>query len=123
MRRMMPIASLVLLLGTAAYASNVHLKPPSSAPSFIDGGLVLTASGALAGLGNADIVINITALTDATSTCKNSGGNQAPGQNPAQVTVSGTEAIPASSIKNGTVSFSVTTNKPVTPVPGAILDA
>jgi hypothetical protein len=117
---MMPIATLVLLLGTAAYASNVHFKPPNGEPSFIDGGLVLTASGALAGLGNGDIVINMTATADATATCTNpAGATQPAGRNPAPVTVGGQEIIPAGEIKNGTVSFSVTTTKPKTPVSGA----
>jgi hypothetical protein len=120
MRRMIPIATLVLLLGTAAYASNVHLKPPSSEPTFIDGGLTLNASAGLAGLGNTDLVINMTAHADATATCTNPGGaTQPPGQNPAPVTVSGTQAIPASAIKNGNVTFSVTTTAPVTPIAGA----
>jgi hypothetical protein len=119
MRRMIPVATLILLLGTAAYASSVHLKPPSSEPSFLDGGLTLRASAALAGLGNQDIVINMTAHANATATCTNAGGNEAPGQNPAPVTVSGTQAIPASQIKNGTVSFSVTTTPPPTPIAGA----
>ncbi len=120
MRRMIPIATLVLLLGTAAYASNVHLKPPGSEPSFLDGGLTLKASAVLAGLGNGDIVINMTAHASATATCTNPAGSTKPaGQNPAPVTVSGTQAIPASSIKNGTVSFSVTTTAPATPIAGS----
>jgi hypothetical protein len=120
MRRMIPVATLVLLLGTAAYASSVHLKPPSSEPSFLDGGLTLKASGALAGLGNGDVVINMIAHANATATCTNPGGaTQPPGQNPAPVTVGGQTVIPQSQIKNGTVSFSVTTTAPATPVAGA----
>lgn len=44
----------VVLFATAAYASNVHLKPPHSSPSFTDNGITLTAGGALAGLGSED---------------------------------------------------------------------
>jgi hypothetical protein len=118
--RVITAAALVLLLGTTAYASNVHLKPPSSSPAFTDLGLTLRASGALAGLGGGDIVINMSATADATATCTNPAGHtQPPGQNPAPVTVAGSQIIPQGEIKNGNVSFSVTTQGPVTPIAGA----
>jgi hypothetical protein len=97
----------------------VHLKNFAN-PTFTDNGLTLTASGALAGLGNGDVLVNLAATANATAICTNpAGANQPPGQNPAPVSVSGSEAIPASAVKNGTVAFSVTTNPPVTPIPGA----
>jgi len=109
-----------LLLGVAAYAQNVHLKPPNSNPTFTDQGLVLNVSGALAGLSNADVVVNLSATGNPTATCANpSGANQPPGQNPASVTLTGSEAIPATELKNGNTPFNVTTNPPASPIPGA----
>jgi hypothetical protein len=110
---------LVLSLVPMVYAANVHLKPPNRNPTFSDGGLTLTVAGNLAGLGNGDVLVTLTALADVTATCANQGGNQAPGQNPAPISVSGAQAIPEEEIKNGTTPFAVATTPPVTPIPGA----
>lgn len=110
-----------MFLGTPAFAASVHLKGgPKAEPVFNDGGIELSAAGALSGLGNGDVLISIFAEADATSTCTNQGGNAAPGQNPGPITVSHGDFIPEDELgKNGTLSFDITTDPPVTPIPGA----
>jgi len=109
------LAALVLLLVVAslAVAASVHFKPRS--PTFKDLGTTLNVTGALAGLGNEDVTITLQATGTGTTTCTNPGGNQAPGQNKVPVSVTATQTISASEIKNGNVTFTLTTPEPAQP--------
>src|SRR6266536_3323233 len=111
------MTGVLTLAAGPALASSVHLKGGANAePTFTDGGLTLSASGDLAGLGNGDVLVTLTAQTNVASTCTNQGGNQAPGQNPAPLTVTGSTPVPAGDIKNGNVTITPTTDRPETPV-------
>src|SRR5262245_46960587 len=92
---------MMLTLGSStALAANVHFKHGS--PVFTDQGVTLTASGALTGLGNGDVVITVTARGTPTAACTNpAGATQPPGQNPAEVVLTGVQGFPAADIKNG----------------------
>jgi hypothetical protein len=123
--RMGPTVLLALAVAAAplgeALAASVHLKGGKKAePAFTDLGLTLNATGALSGLGNADVLITLDAMANPQGLCCNPGGEcKVPGQNPAPVAVSGSEAIPAGEIKNGNTPFDVTTQPPMSPIPGA----
>src|SRR5690348_11369166 len=105
----------------SASAQSVHFKPPKDQPLFHDQGVTLEATGALAGLSGEDILITLSAQANVSAVCINpgSGGTQPAGQNPAPITVTGSQAVPLSSIKNGNASFDVTTQAPASPIPGA----
>ncbi len=76
----------------------------------------VTCSGELAGLGNVDLVLNLSASGFALYQCQNGGGNIAPGQNKVLVgPATSTTTIPASAIKNGRTPF--TTNAAVLSAP------
>jgi hypothetical protein len=116
------VLSLIVVALTASVAlAAVNLKGGANAkPSYTDQGLTLQGAGSLSGLGNEDITVRLTATGNPTAVCTNpSGAQQPPGQNPAQVTLTGVQAIPASEIKNGNVDFLVLTAAPVSPIPGA----
>ena len=77
----------------------------------------LTASGVLAGYGNIDVIVALVGSGTGKATCTNKGGNEAPGQNPITVQVSGIQEVSASLIENGSAPFHVVTDAP--PMPSA----
>jgi hypothetical protein len=110
---------LVAAFPAATLAQNAHLKGRNPV-LFVDNGLTLTATVSYAGLGNFDTLQTVDATANPTSTCTNpAGATQPPGQNPAEVDVTGSTALPAEDIKNGNVTIATTTSPPVTPIQGA----
>ncbi len=106
------IAIATLIAGaTALYAANVHLN---SAPAVTDNGNTLTVCATLVGLGNQDIHVTLIVTGEATATCVNPGGNVSPGINKVPIQSTVTTTLKASSIKNGTASFCITTGDPGT---------
>jgi hypothetical protein len=91
-----------------AYAANVHLKGKAT---FTDNGTTATVCCTLAGLGNQDLIVTLVGDGTTSVGCTNPDGHIAPG-NATAVAVGGTETIPASQIKNGTVTFCISTEAP-----------
>ncbi len=125
MRRIFTAAVIGLVaIGVAAPAgaASVHLKGGAHAePTFTDNILTLEAAGELAGLGEGDVLVKLAATGDPVADCVNpgSGEHRPPGQQPAEVTLTGEQAIPESELKNGNTPFDVETDAPETPIAGA----
>ena len=91
-----------------ALAANVHLV---GGLNVTEGATSARVCGKLAGLGNADVTITLTANITVNSTCVNPAGHIAPGH--ANQTVTSSIRIRRTEIKNGSVSFCVSTAEPV----------
>lgn len=89
-----------LIFSSVALAANPHFVRGPTFSTTSSG--ALRATGTIAGLGNADVTVSLSAA--GSRTCLNRGGNQPPGQTQ---TVSGSQTI--TDVKNGRVTFDVTT--------------
>ena len=92
----------VALAAVPALAANPHFVV---GPTFTDLGTTIRATGSVAGLGNEDVRVVLTATGTAEVECINPAGNRAPGQDQT-VSVSGEQTI--TRVENGRVNFAVT---------------
>ncbi len=112
-RRILLVA--VLAVGTALFvaptatAQGEHFTK-RGVPVCTDIGTQLRCTGELAGLGNEDLVIDVTSDALVQANCVNPGGNEAPGQNKVLREASGQTVIQGSAIKNGRARFTTTTD-------------
>src|SRR5438132_13839779 len=106
------LAMLMLVLAvSAAFASSPHFKKGGEPVCTFSGttSIPVTCTGTLAGLGNADLELDLSASGFALYQCQNGGGNTAAGQNKVlEGPARSTTVVPASAIKNGNLVF--TTN-------------
>ena len=103
MKRLVMALSVLVLLGATAFAvlaANAHFLGEPTTSHTPSG--ALSASGTVAGLGNGDVTVVLSAT--GSRTCINQGGNPPPGQ---EQTVSGSQTI--TDVKNGRITFAVTT--------------
>lgn len=102
-----------LIFAAPAYASGEHFTHGGTPTCTITAVTTatstsqsVTCTGELAGLGNADLVLDLSTSGFALYTCQNNGGNTAPGQNRVlEGPSSSTTTIPANAIKNGRTAF------------------
>jgi hypothetical protein len=122
MRRILLIAFSVLIVAgltaSAALASSPHFKRGGEPVCTFSGttSITVTCTGTLAGLGNADLGLDLSVSGFALYQCQNGGGQLSPGQNRVlEGPATSHSVIPADQIKNGNLTF--------TTVPGATLSA
>lgn len=110
-----------VLASSGALAAQLRLKGSAGAePRFADKGLSLAVSGELSGLGEGDLNVVVTASGEPTATCTDVSGLYRPTERSLPtLTRSGSRAISASRVRDGSISFSVITAAPESPVPGA----
>jgi hypothetical protein len=102
-------AAVLVMSAIPALAQNPHFIGPVTSQ---DIGTQLRVSGSIAGLGNENIDVVVTAQGTADVTCTNPAGNVAPGQ---RTTVTATGTATNVEVKNGRANFTVTTATPTVP--------
>ena len=97
----------IMLTSTASAGAGIKLRSVQFSLSS------LVAEGFASGLGNTDVTIELNASGIPAVSCTNQGGSQAPGQNPPQVSSSGSQfLVHQNYTKNGSSAFFVETEEP-----------
>jgi len=115
---------LVGMTATAAMAAIPHFKKGGEPVCTFSGttSITVTCTGTLAGLGNEDLRVDLSASGSAVYQCSNKGENIAPGQNKVLIGPATSSTIfPASAIKNGNLTF--TTSPAVLTAPTTVSGA
>ena len=102
------IGILVIVFVTATLAGNFHFNSLN-----FDVGHSLVFEGVLAGLGNEEAEVSLTAVGSVTALCENRGGNQAPGQKP--ITVEVAQTIVVTTDSNGQAQVFILAPDPTSP--------
>lgn len=103
------------LAGPTTPTAGVHFTHGGS-PTCTVTDLMADCTSELAGLGGGDIAITTSVTASATYTCRNRGGNEAPGQNKVTGPTVGSDPVilPGDQIKNGRAVVSGETTEPAT---------
>ena len=99
--------------GSLELAANPHFQ---GAVRCTEGTDTVTCTGTIAGLGNQNISVLVSATGTASVECTNPGGNVAPGQD---TTINASGQQTNIEVKNGKATFSVTTSPPPNPSGGS----
>jgi hypothetical protein len=100
------IFGILIAMPVSASAASPHFKKGGT-PVCTATTLTLSCTGSLAGLGNGDVTITLSAPALASFACVSPGGNESPGQNKVPFTAGSTTVIPSGEIKNGNLTFTV----------------
>jgi hypothetical protein len=103
----------LLIIAVPSFA-NVSMDETSTDPSYLDEGLALTVTGLLTGLDDTDVQVTVTARAEVRGVCRSQTGSELPVAFLAEAHSVATEFR-----SEGTVTYSVTTVAPESPVPGA----
>lgn len=105
--RRLVLALIICATPLALLAASPHYKKGGQPVCTASGATVTCSTGTVAGLGNFDVEVSISFTASQGQLCHapGSSGQTAPGQNPATGTGGAAISIPASEIKNGTLTI------------------